>query len=83
MPAQETSLEYVFGGGLANTQQGDAVAAFQADVNAQLSELNANISDNLVTAQAYSPAVPGDWTTQPTTIAEALDMIAAAFAPVP
>lgn len=38
----------------------------------------------LTTAQfvSYTPAVPGDWTVQPTTIAQALDMIAAKITPV-
>ena len=37
-----------------------------------------NISMNV--DGAYTPAVPSNWNTQPTTIAEALDMLAAAFA---
>jgi phenylalanyl-tRNA synthetase beta subunit len=77
VPAQPTSLEYVFGGGLADTQQGDAAQAFQADVNAQLSELNANIADNLTTAQSYTPADSTDWDgTDPTTVSDALDRCA-------
>lgn len=31
----------------------------------------------------YVPATPGDWTTQPTTVQGALDMLAAALSPVP
>lgn len=34
--------------------------------------------------QAYTPGVPGNWATRaPTTVAEALDRIAAALGPIP
>lgn len=35
-----------------------------------------------VTSLAYTPAVPGNWNVQPTTVADALDMIAAKIGPI-
>jgi hypothetical protein len=40
------------------------------------------VKDALNTLASYTPAVPGNWTVQPTTVAQALDMIAAKIGPV-
>ena len=61
-------------GTTANDKQGDSLRAAFEKVNENFTELY---------AATYTPAVSGDWSgTAPTTVAAALDRIAAALGPI-
>ena len=86
MAANQTELGFVPSDNISDTLQFDALQGFQQDVNAQLTTLNSDIGALTITGLSfdYTPAVLADWSgTAPTSLAEALDRIAAALTPIP
>lgn len=86
MPANHVEMGFVPSDSLTDTLQFDNLEAFRADINAQLTQLNTDIGDLTITGLSfdYTPANLADWSgTAPTSLADALDRIAAALTPIP
>ena len=58
----------------------DAVEQLEADLSEDIAAVSAVAEAK--TDDSYTPTVPGDWATAPTTIQDALDMIAAKIRPL-
>lgn len=69
-------LAFVLASNVRNDPTGLAIVT--ADfLDGQIAELDAAVAE-----PAYTPAVPGNWTTPPSTVAQALDAIAATLGPI-